>query len=123
MPSSEFKRYQFPNSASIQDKGGRPYTSLGFVRSKVNFQSLDPTHDENELCRNFYNKAVKELVQYAKEKGGDAVVRVRSVVFYGDGTHKLFPTPECSDDGMEGQILTQGEVIQWKDKSPLASLD
>ena len=95
----------------------RPYQKLGVVRSKVNFSSADPFGEEADLCRNYYNRAVKDLVQLALKQQGDAVIDVRSVVLYQDGTTATFQTPECSDDGLEGQILAQGIAVRWQ-KSP-----
>jgi hypothetical protein len=31
-----------------------------------------------------------------------------------DGKSETYKTPECSDDGGEGQILTQGVAVKWK---------
>jgi hypothetical protein len=100
----------------------RTYEKLGLVRSKVNFLTLDPGREESELCRNYFNKAVKDLVKTAKNKGGDAVIDVKSVVFFEDGHMELYSTPECSDDGMEGQVLTQGIAVKWKDDAPAPKL-
>ncbi len=66
------------------------------------------------LCANYYNKAVNSLVEAARRKGADAVIDVKSVVFLEDGRKEEYQTPECADDGMEGQILTQGIAVKWK---------
>jgi hypothetical protein len=116
LPAVKHKEYSFPKERAFLGDVKRPYEALGLVRSKVNFQSLDPNREEAELCRNYYNKAVTDLFKFAKDKGGDAVIDVKSVVFLEDGRHELYPTPECSDDGMEGQILTQGIAVKWKKK-------
>ncbi len=79
----------------------------------MNFPSLDVRNSEAALCKNYYNKAVTDLVKMAKEKGADAVLEVRSVVFYENGASDLLKGAECSDDGREGQILAQGLAVKW----------
>ena len=91
----------------------RKYEVLGTVRSKAEFPTLDPANEEDALCANYFNKAVKDLVRRAKDKGADAVIKVSSVVFYENGRMESFPRPECSDDGEEGQVLVQGNAIKW----------
>ncbi len=113
LPTPPFKRHTFPSQEAFIGNISRPYQTLGWVRTKVNFASLDPEHEENLLCKNYYNKAVQDLVRLAKEKGGDAVIDVKSVVFLEYGTHEVYTTPECSDDGSEGQILVQGVAVKW----------
>jgi hypothetical protein len=114
LPAPKFKRYSFPHDEAFSGDTERPYKILGQVRAKIDFPSLDADHDEIDLCRNYFNKAVHDLVTTAKKKGGDAVIEVKSVVFLENGKQETYTTPECSDDGLEGQILTQGIVIQWK---------
>lgn len=87
---------------------------MGLVRTKVDFTTLDPGFDESSLCLNYFNKAARDLVKRAKEKGADAVIDVRSVVFYEGGKSETFPKAECSDDGAEGQVLAQGIAVKWK---------
>jgi hypothetical protein len=107
--------YSFPkDTAIVGDAKGRHYEKLGTVRTRVDFNSLDPTHEERTLCNNYFNKAVRDLVKQAKEQGGDAVIDVKSIVFYDDGQSKTFTTAECSDDGQQGQVLAQGIVVKWK---------
>lgn len=113
IPEPKFHQYTFPKNAYVGDVQ-RPYTILGPVRSKVDYQTLDPNHEEKDLCHNYYNKAVRDLVKYAKKQGADAVVDVKSVVFLVDGRTESYPTPECSDDGGDGQVLTQGVAVKWK---------
>lgn len=113
MPEPKVTHYDFPKNAFVGDVK-RPYIVLGPVKSKVNFQTLDPNHDEEFLCQNYYNQAVKELVKFGKEKGADAVIDVKSVVFYEDGSSGSFKTPECSDEGAEGQVLAAGIAVRWK---------
>ena len=113
LPVPKMVRYQFPEKAyiGIPDK---LYDVLGLVRTKVNFLSLDPTHDDAALCKNYFNKAVIDLIKRSKEKKADAVIDIKSVVFLMDGRVETYPTPECSDDGQEGQILAQGLAVKWK---------
>ncbi len=117
VPTPKFTRHRFPKEAYVGDVK-RPYTSLGIVRSKVNFGTLDPNHEEEALCLNYYNGAAEELLKFARQKGGDAVIDIQSVVFYEDGSSAMFKTPECSDDGDEGQILLQGIAVKWKSEKP-----
>ena len=112
MPDPKMERYSFPEGAYVGDVQ-KPYTKLGVVRTKVNYGTLDWIHDEDTLCKNYYNKAVQDLVRRAKAHGGDAVIDVKSVVFMDDGTSESYDTPQCADDGAEGQILAQGVVIKW----------
>jgi hypothetical protein len=115
LPDQKVERFTYPKEqAIVGDAKGRPYRVLGTVRSRVDYNSLNPDVDEKVLCKNYYNKSVRELVRDAKKQGADAVIDVRSVVFYDDGPSKTFPTPECSDDGGQGQILTQGIAVKWK---------
>jgi hypothetical protein len=104
--------YSFPADAFVE-MPSRPYKRVGMVRAKVNFRSFDEVNDEKTLCSNYYNQAVADLVRMAKEKKADAVMLVRSVVFLGSGIQETYVTPECADDGAEGQILTQAVAIQW----------
>jgi hypothetical protein len=43
------------------------------------------------------------------------VIDVKSVVFLENGKSELYPSAECADDGMEGQVLSQGIAIRWKE--------
>ena len=113
LPTPKHDRFKFPETKAFLGKPERSYTIVGQVKSKVNFQTLDMTREEGELCRNYYNKSVKQLVKDAISHGGDAVIQVRSIVFLEDGRREEYPTPECADDGMEGQVLTQGVAIKW----------
>ncbi len=115
LPTPSHKSFEFPaGEAFIGHSVSRPYQILGWVKSKVNFLSLDPDREESDLCKNYYSKSVQGLVQMAKDKGGNAVMDVQSVVFLENGRQETYSTAECSDDGMEGQALTQGIAIQWK---------
>ena len=121
LPSPKYKAYTFPQEKAHYGDVKRPYETLGLVRSRVNFQTLDPSHDESDLCRNYFNKAVRDLIDTSKKQGGDAVIDIKSVVFMEDGSHRTYPTAECSDDGMEGQVLAQGIAIKWKRPKPKPS--
>ena len=112
VPEPKFQRYAFPKGAFV-GVPTRAYTALGPVRSKVDFPSLDPNHEEKKLCDNYYRKSVRELITFAKKQGADAVINVSSVVFLEDGRRETYKTPECSDEGGEGQILTQGIAVKW----------
>ncbi len=114
VPMPHMTKYYFPgDDQAFVDAPKRPYLVLGEVKSKATFSSLDFEHGDDQLCRNYYNKAVKDLVSRAKHVGADAVVNIRTVVFYEDGTHQLFKTPECSDDGEEGEVLVAATAIKW----------
>jgi hypothetical protein len=113
LPKPKQSWYTFPKDAHVEDVS-RASDRLGVVRSKVNFRTLDADYDEDKLCKNYYNKAVAELVRHAKAKGADAVIEVRSVVFLENGKSEIHKTPECSDDGEEGQILAMGVAVRWK---------
>ncbi len=115
LPDTKMHPFTFPkDEAIVGDAKGRPYEKLGIVRSRVDFNTLDPTHEEKTLCNNYFNKAVRDLVKQAKEQGANAVIDVKSIVFYDDGQSKTFPTAECSDDGQQGQVLAQGIAVKWK---------
>jgi hypothetical protein len=119
LPTPKHDKFRFPKDAYIDPPPNREFVALGTVNSsKVNFVSLDPNYEESQLCRNYYNKAVAELVKFAKAKGADAVINVRSVVFLEDGRVETYKTPECSDDGGEGQILARGTAVRWKPAQP-----
>lgn len=113
LPTIKHNRYDFPSGAFLGEVK-KPYAVIGEVRSRVDFSTLDLNEDENALCRNYYNKAVMELIRHTKEGGGDAVIQIRSVVFLQNGKMEKYTTPECSDDGTEGQILLEGVGIRWK---------
>ncbi len=122
LPTHEVKKYEFPPNA-FTETPKRSYESLGTVRSKVNFSTLDPNHDEVALCSNYFNRAVTEMMKQAKQSQADAVIDIKSVVFLYDGRKETYSTPECSDDGQEGQVLTQGTAVRWKpEPSPLPTL-
>ncbi len=113
LPEPVVKPHSFPKDAYI-DEPGRPFDTVGLVRTKVEWVSLNPSRDEDELCVNYYNKAVGDLIKRGRERGADAVIRVRTVTFLIDGRHETHRTPQCSDDGGEGQVLAEGIAIRWK---------
>ena len=113
LPAPKYSRHVFPKGEAFVGDAKRPYQTLGLVRAKVEFPTLDPGRDEQDLCKNYYNAAVQDLVKHARKAGGDAVINVKSVVFLEDGRAETHKSPECSDDGQEGQILTQGIAVKW----------
>jgi hypothetical protein len=117
LPEVKHKNFEFPSNAFIH-KPKRAYVPIGTVRTRVDFPSLDPLREEADLCRNYFNQAARELVKRAQEKGGAAVVEVRSVVFLADGRRETYPQPECADDGNEGQVLAEGLAVRWADGLP-----
>ncbi len=124
LPEPKFKKYHLPEQDVFVDtKPTRRFKELGLVRVRVNFNSLNPDREDQDLCRNFYNKGAADLLKRAKrDKKGDAVMGVRSVVYYMDGKSKKFSTPECSDDGGEGQILLEGKAIRYLPEPKVTSV-
>ncbi len=92
----------------------RPYEVLGWVRSKAHFPTLEQDVGNQVLCKNYFNKAAAGLLKEAAKAQGDAVIQVRSIVIFMDGSVHEYPTPECSDDGAEGEVLVKGVAIRWK---------
>jgi hypothetical protein len=115
LPESKFKSYTFPEgSVFVDEKPTRRFKIVGPVRVRVNFSSLNPEREEQELCRNYYNKGAKDLLKRAKrDLKADAVIEVRSIVYFMDGKSTRYSTPECADDGNEGQILLEGKAIRY----------
>lgn len=114
LPTPDHKRYDFPKDEAFYDAPkDRRYERLGLVRSRIDYPSLDVEWEEKRLCQNYFNKAVKDLVKFAHEKGGEAVIEVRSVVFLLNERFEMHPRAECSDDGEEGQVLAQGIAIRY----------
>jgi hypothetical protein len=118
LPSEHHEHYSFPESrVYIEEPTGKaanvPYKVLGWVRSKANYPTMEQEVNNQTLCRNYYNKAAKSLLKEAKKANADAVIKVRSVVFLIDGKSEVYPTPECSDDGAEGEILLRGIAIKF----------
>lgn len=88
------------------------YKPLGTVRTKVNFPVNGEDVEEAVLCKNYYNKGARNLLEEAQKVGADKVDDVASVVFYLDGKSALFKTPECTFDDEGGQILMQGRALK-----------
>ncbi len=116
LPKVEHKVYKFPPANAFVDSppAGKQYTVLGWVRAKTPFVTMDPDSNLKALCANYYNKAVASLLMEAKKAGGDAVAEIRSVTFLLNGKIEEHVTPECSDDGGEGEILVRGVAVRYK---------
>jgi hypothetical protein len=117
IPLPHHERHLLPDAMKAYFRSPeRPFEVLGVVRSKVNFSTLDEKlRSPERLCRNYFNRSVKELLQFASDQKADAVIAVESVVFLFDGSVRTYAQPECSNDGIEGQVLTQGKAIRWLD--------
>ena len=113
LPEIKHPKFSFPESAYLGDVK-RPYVKLGLVKSRVDYPTLDPNREEKDLCNNYYNKGVRDLLKRARNVGADAIIQVKSVVFLEDGKVETYSTPECSDDGAEGQVLLEAIAIKWK---------
>ena len=112
-------KFAFPEMGAFVDlpnrgDSGREYQVMGWVRAKAHWSTLDQDSYNDTLCRNYYNKASRNLLREAIKVGADAVIQIRSVVFMLDGQVREFPTPECSDDGAEGEVLLRGIAIKYK---------
>lgn len=92
----------------------RPYKILGWVKAKETWPTLEQDLSNNQLlCKNYFNKAARSLLKEANKVHGDAVVKMRSVVILLDGKLEEHVTPECSDDGAQGELLVKGIAIQY----------
>jgi len=116
MPDPKFTKFTFPKESAFVGDVDRPYQEKGKLTAKVNFETLDPNHDEKELCQNYYNRAVLDLLEKAKKRGADAVIKVQSVTYLNTGEKETADTPECFDDGQEGQSVVQGMAVKWLGK-------
>lgn len=114
LPEPKLERHKFPARNAFVEPVKFAYTALGSVRARRDFSTLDPVHDEGDICKNAYNGAVQELVKTAHAKGGDAVINVKSIVFYEGGKSEVYKTAECSDEGDSGQVLVQGVAVKYK---------
>lgn len=120
LPEERHDTFHFPEKSvyveePIGEFKGRPYEILGWVRAKAHFPTLEQDPNSQRICKNYYNKASRDLLKQAiKEAKGDAVMKVRSVVMLMNGKTEEHVTPECSDDGAEGEILLRGIAIKWK---------
>jgi hypothetical protein len=115
LPAPNYTSYSLPEEGVFIDEvPSRKFKVLGLVRVRVNFSTLNPERDEQELCRNYYRKGLRDLLARARrERKADAIMDVESVVYYLDGKLQAFKSPECSDDGGEGQILLQAKAIRY----------
>ncbi|MEN9722064.1 MAG: hypothetical protein RJB38_50 [Pseudomonadota bacterium] len=93
----------------------RAYRVVGTVRAWEEFTTaLDDSFDEREFqrrCRKAFHDASVKLLRTAQENGGNAVVKIRSVVFLADGRKELYAQPECADDGDSGEALVEGLAV------------
>jgi len=112
-----------PAAVSFDDGGGRPYQRVGIVRAWQEFKTeLDESFDDQEFqrrCRIAFREAAAKLLRIAQENGGDAVIQARSVVFLADGRKEYVASPECADDGDEGEALVQGMAVRWTGPVPV----
>ncbi len=117
LPEPKHDRYAFPDKVFIEEPTGRlqgvPYKPLGWVKAKATWPTMEHESNNQSLCRNYYNRAARNLAREAEKAGADAVIRVRSIVILLDGKTEEHPTPECSDDGAEGEILLRGVAIKF----------
>jgi hypothetical protein len=129
LPVEHHSHFSFPKHEAYVElpngaHEGQPYETLGWVRAKAEYPTLEQIPNDPALCLNYYNKAVRNLLKEAKKVNGDAVIEIRSVIMFMDGTFEEKKTPECSDDGQEGEILLKGIAIKYKpfpSPSPSAS--
>ena len=118
LPEEHHDHYAFPPyRVYLEEPTGKaigvPYKILGWVRSKAEFATMEQEVNNSKLCKNYYNKAARLLLKEADKVHADAVIKVRSVVFNLDGTVEEHATPECSDDGAEGEVLLRGIAIKF----------
>lgn len=116
LPTVKHKSYEFPkNRAFIGVPKNLPrYEKKGLAKGRASFATLEPEGDVDSLCNNYFNKAVSNLVDRAKENGGDAVIDVKSVTFLMDGKVETYSRAECVDDGESGDVYVQGVVVKFK---------
>ncbi len=119
LPEERHERYSFPAKnvypeLPTGENLNRPYETLGWVRSRAAYPTMEQMDTNQPLCRNYYNKAAQNLLKEAKKAHGEAVIQVRSVVLLLDGKVEEHVTPECSDDGAEGEVLLRGIAIRYK---------
>lgn len=123
LPEAKHTRYKFPlHGAYVDLPTGeykeKPYKPLGWVRARAVYSTLENMGEpQGSLCANYYNKAVQDLLREAKKVKAHAVIQIRSVVLLMDGTTEEHKTPECSDDGAEGEILLRGIAIRFDPES------
>jgi hypothetical protein len=122
LPKERHEVFRFPSKLVYLDEPigenlGRPFEILGWVRSKAYYPTLEQDNENPVLCRNYYNKAANDLLKEALKAKADAVIKVRSIIFLLDGKYQEHSTPECTDDGAEGEVLLKGIAIRWKPKA------
>ena len=115
LPDPKYKAYAFPEGdVFVDNRPTRRLKVLGPVRVRVNYNSLNPEREEQDLCRNAFNKGALDLLKRARrDQKADGVIEARAVVYYMDGKSSKFSTPECADDGGEGQILMEGKAFRY----------
>ncbi len=125
VPEEKHKVFKFPEKwVFVETPTGplekHPYEIKGRVQARATYSTLDldTSIGDQSLCRNYYNKAAADLLMYAKKAGSDAVMNVRSIVYTLEGRPEEYKTPECSDDGGEGEILLIGLAIKFKRETP-----
>lgn len=128
LPTERHAEYRFPEDHVFVDKPlgknlDRPFKVLGWVKAKAQFPTLEQRTHDSSLCKNYYNKAAANLLKEARAVDADAVIQVRSVVFLMSGEMQEHRTPECSDDGAEGEILLRGVAIRYLPWPPKAKSD
>ena len=119
LPEEHHDHYDFPSAGVYIDlptgkDADRPYEALGWVRGKAHYPTMEQESNNPNLCKNYYNKAAGVLLKEAKKAKADAVIQVRSIVMLMDTSIQEYKTPECSDDGAEGEILLKGIAIRYK---------
>ncbi|MBS1960294.1 MAG: hypothetical protein JST80_12525 [Bdellovibrionales bacterium] len=118
LPKERHLSYFFPDHEVYVDKPtgkrfGQTFKPLGWVKTKVRWPTMEQAPNDQSLCRNYYNKGAAQLFDEGEKVGADAVIQVRSVVLLLNGQMQEYPTPECSDDGAEGEILMKGIAIRY----------
>ncbi len=121
LPEERHSKFVFPKEKIFVElptgtDATRKYEVLGWVKTRATFPTMEQEQNSLSLCRNYYNKAARSLVKEAEKVKADAVIKVRSVVLFMDGKYQEFTTPECSDDGAEGEILLKGIAIRYKEE-------
>ncbi len=115
LPEVRHERFAFPKENVFVEVPERPFEVLGRVKAEVTFPTLDEHSDEPGICKNYYNKAAQKLLAIAKKQAkADAVVELRSVTLLFDGRIERHKTPECVDEGGEGEVLVEGIAVRWK---------
>lgn len=119
LPKERHSVYTFPEREVYVEQPtgkrfGQAFKPLGWVKTKVRWPTMEQVPNDQSLCRNYYNKGASQLLDEAEKVGAEAVIQVRSVVLLLNGQLQEHPTPECSDDGAEGEILMKGIAIKYE---------